>query len=56
MIRVPDCENMELKMNPGLLLQNVKGLELIEMENLNTCCGFGGTFAAKFHSYFCSND
>lgn len=35
---------------PRTLLQNVKGLELIEMENLTTCCGFGGTFAAKFHS------
>jgi len=32
------------------LLNKVKGLELVEMENLETCCGFGGTFAAKFHS------
>ena len=28
----------------------MEGLELIEMENLEICCGFGGTFAAKFHS------
>ncbi|HSH19550.1 MAG TPA: (Fe-S)-binding protein, partial [Draconibacterium sp.] len=35
---------------PRILLRNVKGLELVEMENLTTCCGFGGTFAAKFHS------
>lgn len=34
---------------PRVLLQNVKGLELVEMEKLDTCCGFGGTFAAKFH-------
>jgi len=39
-----------IKKEPRILLQNVKGLELVEMENLDTCCGFGGTFAAKFHS------
>jgi L-lactate dehydrogenase complex protein LldE len=39
-----------IKNEPRILLQNVKGLELIEMENLTTCCGFGGTFAAKFHA------
>lgn len=33
---------------PRKLLRNVKGLTLIEMENPQTCCGFGGTFAAKF--------
>lgn len=39
-----------IKNEPRILLQNVKGLELVEMENTDTCCGFGGTFAAKFHS------
>ena len=39
-----------IKKEPRLLLKNVKGLELIEMEDTSTCCGFGGTFAAKFHS------
>jgi L-lactate dehydrogenase complex protein LldE len=38
-----------IKNEPRELLKNVKGLELIEMENTETCCGFGGTFAAKFH-------
>jgi L-lactate dehydrogenase complex protein LldE len=38
-----------IKSEPRILLQNVKELELIEMENLTTCCGFGGTFSAKFH-------
>lgn len=33
---------------PRILLENVKGLELIEMENSQECCGFGGTFAIKF--------
>ncbi len=35
---------------PRKLLAEVKGLELIEMEKRDTCCGFGGTFAAKFHN------
>jgi L-lactate dehydrogenase complex protein LldE len=26
----------------------VQGLELFEMGEAETCCGFGGTFAAKF--------
>jgi L-lactate dehydrogenase complex protein LldE len=30
-----------------ILLRNVKGLEIIEMEEANTCCGFGGTFSVK---------
>ncbi|MCY1722894.1 (Fe-S)-binding protein [Prolixibacteraceae bacterium Z1-6] len=38
-----------IKEEPRKLLKAVKGLELIEMEKLETCCGFGGTFAAKFH-------
>lgn len=33
---------------PRKLLQSVKGLELVEMEESATCCGFGGTFALKF--------
>ena len=32
---------------PRRLLSKVKGLELVEMAE-NVCCGFGGTFAAKF--------
>ncbi len=30
------------------LLAKVRDLELIEMREAETCCGFGGTFAAKF--------
>lgn len=40
----------KIKNEPRKLLQNVKGLELIEMEDVETCCGFGGTFAVKFES------
>ncbi|MDP4240796.1 MAG: (Fe-S)-binding protein [Bacteroidota bacterium] len=36
-----------IKEEPRLLLAKVKGLELIEMEESETCCGFGGTFAVK---------
>jgi L-lactate dehydrogenase complex protein LldE len=36
------------KSQPRTLLANVDGLELIEMRDAETCCGFGGTFSAKF--------
>ncbi len=35
---------------PRRLLSRVKGLELVEMTDAETCCGFGGTFAVKFES------
>lgn len=38
----------KIKNEPRLLLQNVKGLELVEMNDVETCCGFGGTFSVKF--------
>jgi L-lactate dehydrogenase complex protein LldE len=31
-----------------ILLAQVKGLELFEMPERHVCCGFGGTFAARF--------
>jgi L-lactate dehydrogenase complex protein LldE len=37
-----------IKKSPRDLLANVRGLELIEMEETETCCGFGGTFSTKF--------
>jgi L-lactate dehydrogenase complex protein LldE len=36
------------KKQPRALLAKVQGLELVEMGEAETCCGFGGTFAAKF--------
>ena len=36
------------KRPPRDLLAKVRGLELIEMDQAETCCGFGGTFSAKF--------
>lgn len=37
-----------IKKEPRKLLEKVKGLELVEMNDVETCCGFGGTFAVKF--------
>jgi L-lactate dehydrogenase complex protein LldE len=39
---------VRIKQEPRTLLLNVKGLELVEMNDVETCCGFGGTFAVKF--------
>jgi L-lactate dehydrogenase complex protein LldE len=39
-----------LRTEPLDLLRSVKGLELVEMQRYDECCGFGGTFAAKFGS------
>ena len=39
-----------LKQEPRKLLSHVKGLELVEMEDVETCCGFGGSFAVKFEA------
>jgi L-lactate dehydrogenase complex protein LldE len=32
---------------PLRLLRNVRGLELVELPDAQSCCGFGGTFALK---------
>lgn len=37
-----------IREEPRKLLANVKGLELLEMADTETCCGFGGSFAVKF--------
>jgi L-lactate dehydrogenase complex protein LldE len=39
---------LSVKTQPRQLLAKVPGLRLIEMEEAETCCGFGGTFAVKF--------
>jgi len=35
---------------PRALLRQVRELEYVELEAADTCCGFGGTFAAKYPS------
>jgi L-lactate dehydrogenase complex protein LldE len=37
-----------IKAEPRKLLANIRGLTLREMQDVETCCGFGGTFAVKF--------
>jgi L-lactate dehydrogenase complex protein LldE len=36
-----------IKSQPRLLLEKVEGLQLVEMKDCETCCGFGGAFAVK---------
>jgi L-lactate dehydrogenase complex protein LldE len=40
----------KIKEEPRKLLSKVKGLEMVEMNDVETCCGFGGSFAVKFES------
>ncbi len=37
-----------IKQEPRQLLSKVLGLELVDLPQGDTCCGFGGTFAVKF--------
>jgi L-lactate dehydrogenase complex protein LldE len=39
-----------IKKEPRQLLSKVKGLQLVEMNDVETCCGFGGSFAVKFEA------
>lgn len=38
----------KIKEEPRRLLSKVYGLDLVELKDNETCCGFGGTFAVKF--------
>ncbi len=40
----------KIKEEPRKLLSHVNGLTLVEMNDVETCCGFGGTFAVKFEA------
>ncbi|MEW5978160.1 MAG: (Fe-S)-binding protein [Acidobacteriota bacterium] len=39
---------LQVKTAPRQLLQQVRGLQLVEMSQPEDCCGFGGTFSVKF--------
>ena len=46
----PTCHSLRLLRvgdRPVRLLRQVAGLELVELPDAETCCGFGGTFALK---------
>jgi L-lactate dehydrogenase complex protein LldE len=38
---------LQLGDRPLRLLRKVRGIDLVELENLDRCCGFGGTFSVK---------
>ncbi len=39
--------SLHLEDLPLRLLRHVRGLELVQLQNVDRCCGFGGTFAVK---------
>ncbi|MFA5900193.1 MAG: (Fe-S)-binding protein [Hyphomicrobium sp.] len=39
---------LAIKAQPRQLLADVDGLELCELQDAETCCGFGGTFCVKY--------
>ncbi len=46
----PTCHSLRMLRigdRPRRLLQNVRGLRLMELPSAEECCGFGGTFAMK---------
>ena len=42
------CREMGVKAQPRELMAKVAGLEVAEMAEPESCCGFGGTFSVKF--------
>jgi L-lactate dehydrogenase complex protein LldE len=40
--------DLNLKSEPRRLIRNVRGAEFVEIENAESCCGFGGTFSVKY--------
>lgn len=39
---------LNISSQPRALLSQVRGLEFIEMQDSDTCCGFGGTFSVNY--------
>ena len=46
--------HVDLASRPRALLERVRGLELVELERPDECCGFGGTFAIQEESVSCA--
>jgi L-lactate dehydrogenase complex protein LldE len=40
--------DLNVKREPRSLISNVRGVEFVELDNADSCCGFGGTFSIKF--------
>jgi L-lactate dehydrogenase complex protein LldE len=39
---------LNVRTEPQRLLNSVKGIEVVELERAETCCGFGGLFSIKY--------
>ena len=47
----PSCHllrEMEVREEPRELLEQVSGLDLVDLPEAETCCGFGGSFSVKY--------
>ena len=40
--------DLNIRNEPRNLISKVKGIEFVEMDNADSCCGFGGTFSVKY--------
>lgn len=40
--------DLNIRREPRRLIQNVRGVEFVELPNADACCGFGGTFSVKY--------
>lgn len=40
--------DLNIKTEPRTLIRNVRGAEFVELDNAESCCGFGGTFSVKY--------
>lgn len=40
--------DLGLKSEPRSLIRKVRGAEFVELDNADSCCGFGGTFSVKY--------
>jgi L-lactate dehydrogenase complex protein LldE len=40
--------DLNVKREPRSLISNVRGVEFVELDNADSCCGFGGTFSVKY--------
>src|SRR5207247_11016532 len=39
---------LRIESEPRKLIRAVRGVDLVEMQDYQLCCGFGGTFSVKF--------
>lgn len=40
--------DLNVRNEPRRLIENVREAEFVELENADSCCGFGGTFSVKY--------